>query len=154
MTHKQYKTLYVDRPLLNGEQLVEWARKAGFDKVLDPSDMHVTIAFSRGVVDWANFKPKTDTLRVLSTDNRSMIPLGDKGAVVLKFSSSRLQSRWKEFVDGGCSWDYPGYQPHITITYNGDTEKVDKTPYNGPLIFGPERFKEVELDWEKKVKET
>ena len=75
-------------------------------------------------------------------------PLGDKGAIVLLFNSSELAWRHGEMVRNGASHDYPDYQPHVTITYSGtgvDLSKVE--PYRGKLVFGPEIFEELNLDW-------
>ena len=44
----------------------------------------------------------------------------------------------------GASWDWPDYQPHISITRNLDG--IDPTkiaPYTGEIVFGPEQFEEV-----------
>lgn len=150
----ELRTLYVSRPLINAVAFVKWAKSVGFDKTLDPGDMHVTIAFSRAKVNWDKFVPDSTTLYAYNNpgDARVVTPLGDKGAVVMKFPSPYLQTRWKQFLGGGCSWDYPSYQPHVSITYNGDpTLKVE--PYSGVLIFGSEKFTEVVEDWDKKVVE-
>jgi hypothetical protein len=147
------KTLYVHRPLLNGNDIIKWAKQQGFKKTLLPSDMHVTIAFSKNSVDWKQFTPKNT--RITIEVNDSIIkPLGDEGAVVLKFDSNILQKRWAEFRKGGASWDWPEYQPHVSISYNGNGLDLKKMkPYRGKLIFGPEIFKEVDLGWKDKVKE-
>ena len=147
------KTLYVSRPLINGTDLVKWAKSVGFDKTLQPQDMHVTIAFSRKPVDWGLLAPETNNMRN-SSSTRRITPLGDKGAIVLKFESNILQNRWAEFIESGCSWDYPSYQPHVSITYDGDKNRDYGIPYDGKLVFGPEKFTEVVEDWDKKVKET
>ena len=59
-----------------------------------------------------------------------------------------------EIKRAGASWDYPGYKPHVTITYKGPSPSLsDIKSYDGDLIFGPERFQEVEEDWEQKITE-
>lgn len=149
------KTLFVQCHLLNGKKFRDWAISQGFDKTLGEKDFHITLAFSKEKVDWDKIDKKmTSNFSVEASDNRMIEPLGDKGAVVLRFSSEMLENRWKEFVDSGCSWDYDGYKPHITITYSGqevDLENVE--PFAESLEFGPEIWKEVVLDWDKKVKE-
>jgi 2'-5' RNA ligase len=146
------KTLYVYRPLLNAKELEKWAESQGFEKILDPSDMHITIAFSKENVDWKNFKPRNS--RVSIKLNSSTIKQLGEDAVVVAFDSDILQKRWKEFKDGGCSWDWPTYQPHVSITYHGSKLDLKKLkPYNGELVFGPEIFKEIDPDWKEKVKD-
>lgn len=155
MSKDEKKTLYVHRPLLNGKDIVKWAKEQGFEKTLEPEDMHVTITFSKSPVDWSKFTPNTGTLHKPSLGkDTSVVPLGDEGAVVLKFSSNVLAHRHKEFLAGGCSHDWPEYQSHVTISYNGKgVDLKNIKPYRGKLSFGPEVFKEIDLDWKNKVKE-
>ena len=139
------ETLYVHRPLKNADTVIEWAKSQGFTSTLSPDDMHVTVAFSRDPLDWDAVGDHFDEIRVGDgRGKRSVKPLGDKGAVVLKFASPELAQRWQAIRDAGASWDYPGYQPHVTITYDGAPGDLDAVePYSGPLIFGPEHFDEI-----------
>lgn len=146
------KTLYVSRKVLNGEVLLDWAKQEGFKNLLDPSELHVTIAFSKKAVDWDQFEPRKTKL-YMNILRSEVKPLGGEGAVVVKFNSNILSKRWKEFVDGGCSWDFDGYQAHVSFTYDGtdiDTTKVKQ--FKGELEFGHEIFKEVDLNWKAKAK--
>lgn len=80
--------------------------------------------------------------------------LGDKGAVVLTFTSSDLQTRWQDFKDQDASWDYEDYHPHITITYqSADLNFDDMEPYKGPIELGPEEMKELNEDFVDEVEE-
>ena len=157
------KTLYVSRPLKNADDLIAWARAAGFKKVLPASDMHVTIAFSRTPVDW--MKAGSDDyyggkdgqavadLVVPEGGARVLEKFGeDKDAVVLAFNSSRLAWRHEAIKTMGASWDWSEYQPHVTITYAGaDVDLSEIEPYNGKLVFGPEKFAEVDENWKGRV---
>lgn len=154
---KKMKTLYVKRKLLNASELIEWAKKVGFETTLEPDDMHITCAFSKEEVDWNDIHLDSAPHQVdlNSPDEYEIKPLGDKGAVVLKFSDEYLESRWKYFRKHGASWDYEGYQPHVSITYDGadmDVENIHKFS-DMRLLFGPEIRAEVDLDWDKKLKE-
>jgi hypothetical protein len=56
--------------------------------------------------------------------------------------------------DKGASWDWPSYQPHITITYNPGEVALDKVePYQGRIELGPEIFEEITPDWKDNVLE-
>lgn len=146
------KTLYVSRKLLNASPFWKWADEEGFESKLDASDLHVTIAFSREKVDWSKLKKDDRNIRIKS-GHREVIKLGDEGAVVLKFQSNLLTERWKYYVDNGASWDYKGYTPHVTITYNGaELNLKNVVPYDGELLFGPEIMKEIDLDGHKNKK--
>jgi hypothetical protein len=144
---KTFSTLYVHRPLLNADELIAWAKANGFTNTLAPQDLHVTIAFSKAPLMWERFTPDTSILTVTPATT-SVKPLGDKGAVVLLFTSEVLSERWKEFRDGGASWDWPEYQPHVSITYHGEDVDLSKVkPYTGKLVFGPEVFGPIDENW-------
>lgn len=141
------KTLYVSRPLKNAADLMTWADEQGFKSILDDDEFHVTIAFSRDKIDWDVLTPETKEMTV-EGGQRLVEPLGDEGAVVLKFKSVFLPKRWKQIIDAGASWDYDDYTPHVTITYKGTDIDLSKVkPFNGKLIFGPEKFTELVEDW-------
>lgn len=152
------RTLYVSRPLTNPHALRAWARTAGFPMALAPEEMHVTVAFSRTPLDWNRLRPDPRPLHVnLTVDGPQRVKqLG--AATVLRFHSALLMERWRQFREAGASWDHPDYQPHITLTYQPPnpwpTPPELMQPYHGPLIFGPERFREVNTEWAAQVRET
>jgi phage-related protein (TIGR01555 family) len=152
------RTLYVQRKLLNADDLIRWAKKEGFETTTPADEIHVTITFSRRPLDWMKIgqdwsSDKDGTLVVPAGGARLVEPLGDKGAVVLLFSSNDLKWRHDAMIEAGASFDFDEYQPHVTITYAKpaglDLAKVK--PYVGPLKFGPELFSEVVDDWEKTI---
>lgn len=148
------KTLYVSRPVLNGEEFIDWAKSQGFTKTLSSEDFHVTVAFSRTAVDWDSITPKKNTI-TFQGGVRTVQPLGAEGAVVLKFKGGTLQGRWREFRDIGASWDYESYQPHVSITYDGTgVDLAGVEPFVDNLVLGPEKFEELDLDWSKNVDEV
>lgn len=146
------RTLYISRPLINGDELVAWAQEQGLGSILAPHDMHVTIAFSRQPVDWNMSGSAVGLLRVATGIRK--IEKFDGGALVLQFTSLQLQNRWQQIRDIGGSWDWPSYKPHVTLSYNaGDIDPDSIEPYLGVLEFGPEVFAEVNEDWKAGVKE-
>jgi phage head maturation protease len=150
----ELKTLYVNRPLLNGEFFVDWAKSVGFATTLTSNDLHVTIAFSKTPVDWSKIPPMGGTVMSSPSGERSLAVLGE-GAVVLKFECAALSYRFAQFIAAGCSWDWPEYQPHVTISFDaGDVDISTIEPYKGLLEFGPEEYAEVQEDWKDNVKEA
>lgn len=149
------RTLYVSRPLLNGEALRAWARSVGFVSTLPASDMHVTVAFSRKAVDWSDVPPQRGSLSIEVGETGHVKRLGK--AIVLRFDSPALRTRWRRFRDAGASWDWPEYQPHVTISYaepaRWPTQPEKMQPYDSVLRFGAERYAEVKEDWNKRVVE-
>ena len=149
------RSLYMRRNLTaqSATAFIDWAKAQGFATTTPADELHVTVAFSRDLVDWAMIDQGDASLSVKGGP-RTVEALGDKGAVVLKFRSKELQERWQEIVDLGASWDWPSYTPHVTITYQGgDVDPAGIEPYDGPLEFGPEQISEVVDDWEKSITE-
>lgn len=143
------RSLYVHRPLKNGEKLLAWAKRQGFGSTLAPDDLHTTVAFSKTPIEWRPLSDGGgDLTQEAGTPGRSIQKLGD--AVVLRFESPALYERWKEFRDQGASWDYDDFHPHISITYEGDDVDLDRVePYDGVLEFGPEVFQEIKKNGTK-----
>jgi hypothetical protein len=75
--------------------------------------------------------------------------------VALIFGSGELQYRHRQMRDAGASWDYPSFLPHITITYDaGSIDLAKVEPYQGRLVFGPERFEAIQDNWQDDLEET
>lgn len=148
------KTLYVSRPVINHEEIAAWAKSQGFESTLG-DDMHVTLAFSRDPVDWDLISASDIPVSVFNKEDRHLKPLGDQGAIVLRFEDPIVRARWKELKGAGAKWDWPEYQPHITLSYQaGDIDLSEIEPYMGKIELGPERLKEVNENWADEVKET
>lgn len=157
---KKLQTLYVSRKLTNADDLVAWAHEQGFDKCLDPKEMHVTVAYSKEKIDVSEMTDSFDNVNSSEKKpgKREMKLFGEKeDCVVLVFECPDLHHRWEEFIDDfGASWDHDGYHPHVTITYNGLPEGMkleDIEPYKGRLEFGPEIHQEINPKWKSKAKE-
>ena len=154
------RSLYVSRKLLNGAEFLRWAKKQGFKATLAADDLHVTITYSREPVDWMKMGDnwsgdREGNLTVEPGGARLVESLGDGGAIVLLFNSSTLAWRHESMILNGASWDHPEYQPHVTITYDGQgVDLTEVEPYRGKLVFGPEIFEELREDWAKGVSEA
>lgn len=149
------RTLYVHRKLLNAAEVIAHYKRQGVETTLAADDMHVTITFSRTPVDWMKMGQAWQAkLGIEPGGPRLMDQFGpDKQALVMLFSSSELEWRHEGMVEKGASWDWPDYQPHLTISYAFDGEIGNVEPYRGALVFGPEIFAELDEDWSEKVRE-
>lgn len=172
-------TLYVRRDVLNAEEIRKHYRKQGIKFMTPADEMHVTLAYSRTPVDWLKIDPDwyagtgeftipEEGARVMSLFGRDTI----KRVLVLQFSSSQLSWRFEDFRRAGASWDFPAYEPHVTISYDveqswgnlwrspGDTEPTWQEklralkPWKGPIVLGPEIFEELDEDWKSELKEN
>jgi len=141
--NKRRGTLYVKRNVENPHDIVKWARSQGFKTTIVPRDMHVTVSYSKGEVDWP--EPDEDHVGVYSKRGRAIETLGET-AVVLKFHSAGLHRRFDELIGKyECTHDFDEYVPHVTLTYTpGDVDLAKVKPYDGPIILGPETHEEIE----------
>lgn len=140
--------LYVSRKLLNGAELIAWAKAQGFKTTVPVDDLHVTILYSKTPVDWFGMgEPWSgdDQGRIVIRPGgpRAVEQFGHDGetAIVLRFESSDLRWRHDSMVERGASSDCDAYKPHVTFTYDPGEVDLDKVePFEGELRFGPEIF--------------
>lgn len=161
MLDAEPRSLYIQRKLLNGAEFLKWAKAQGFETTVPADELHVTVCFSREAIDWMKagtdwWEDEKGRLRVKPGGARIVEPLGDKGAIVLLFSSSAISGRHADLMRRGASHDFDEYQPHVTITYTRpvglDLSAVK--PYRGELLFGPEIFEEVDDGWASRLTEA
>lgn len=162
-TAARVQTLYVRRDLLNGADLIKHFKAQGIATTLPAKDMHVTIAYSKAKLDWTKVAhnwwggSESDGTMSLPAGGMRMMELfgPNKDVLVLLFTSGDLTWRHKDIKDAGASWDYPDYQPHVTITFDAKGVDLDKIkPYTGELKFGVEIFEPLNEDWKSGIKEN
>ena len=153
------RTLYVQRKVLNADDIAAWARSQGFATTLAPQDMHVTLAYSRKEVDWLAvgnaWNTEEDGTTIVRAGGPRIVQKLGAEAVVLIFGSAELSYRHEEIKRAGASWDFPDYNPHITLTYKpGDVDLESVEPYRGAIVLGPEIFEELDEEWKEGVVEV
>ena len=153
--------IYMYRPVMNAEQIHEWAASQGFTSALPLDDLHVTVVFSKAAfsADLSRVAEVNGTVHyhniVVRGGKRAVVPLGDEGAVVLKIQSDELQYEHLMFRQMGASWDFQEYTPHISITYQGrDLPIADMQPFVGDIVLGPLRAKPMNTDWDSEIVEV
>ena len=52
----------------------------------------------------------------------------------------------RAMVEAGATWDWPEYQPHISIQVGGNVDLSKVEPYQGKIVLGPEIFEELRED--------
>ncbi|WP_105436404.1 anti-CBASS protein Acb1 family protein [Neorhizobium tomejilense] len=137
------RTLYVRRDVINRAEIVRWAKEQGFIDIVP--DLHVTIAYSRAPVDWfAMGESWASRLEIGAGGPRQMEGFGPDGKYkALLITAVELIWRHREIVEKGASWEWPEYQPHISIQVGGDIDLSKVEPYQGRIILGPEVFEEL-----------
>ena len=140
------RTLYVRRDVINRAEIERWAKSQGFADMVP--DLHVTIAYSRTPVDWFNVGTSwAEKLEIGAGGPRQMDRLGDDGRyIALLITAPELVWRNREIIEKGASWDWPDYQPHISIQIGGDIDLSKVEPYQGKIVLGPEIFEQVRED--------
>lgn len=143
------RPLYVSRKVLNGAEIINWAKSQGLKDLFPASDLHVTITYSRDAVDWMEMDDgwsDTGELLIDAGGARDVDIFGDDTLVIL-FNSNRLKWRHEEMREKGASFDWEKFQPHISITQNTDGLNLENIkPYTGKIELGPEIFEEIETD--------
>ena len=150
------KTLFVSRRVLNAKDIIAWARKQGIKQMFPASELHVTITFSKTLVDWLEMgedwaSDDRGRVHIKPGGARAFERLGDS-AKVLMFASNDLTWRHESMLQSGASWDFDEFNPHITITLGEVPEDVE--PYQGPIVLGPEIFEEVVANHQDNIEEV
>ena len=124
----------------NAADLVAWAQAQGFQAVLPPDDMHVTVCYSKAPLDWRRAQDRHDRASRKGHD-REMALFGD--AVVLKFRCPRAAGGPRQ-VHGRRREPrlrrLPAARDHQLRRTSPDPTRRQTEPYHGPLVFGPEVF--------------
>jgi hypothetical protein len=146
------RSLYVSRPLLNGEEVRRWAQAIGLTSTTPTTAMHATVAFSREPIEWGAVPAVAAELQ---TRGGARLVKRFGKALVLRFDSPHLARRWRDFRQAGASWDHPEYQPHVTLTYQAPEgpEPEEMEAFDGVLRFGPEHYQPVQENWKGTVAE-
>src|SRR5574343_188597 len=143
------KGTYVSRKVKNPETLYNFFKDQGVN-VIPMNELHCTIAYSKKEflldVDNNEITIKPEQLK------SKLEPLGNEGAVVLKFESDEMTERFNHCIEKGATYDYPKYIPHISISYDGKDLDLNsiKVP-NFDIILYDEKSEELNLDWKAKI---
>lgn len=139
------KPLYVRRDVLNSAEITAWAEEQGFTDIVP--DLHVTIAYSRNAVDWFKMgETWSSEMTIPAGGPRVMEGLGPDGKyAALRIKSTELEYRHNMMKEYGASWNWPDYQPHISIQVGGDVDLSKVIPYRGEIRLGPEIFEDLRV---------
>jgi hypothetical protein len=123
--HKGFenKGTYVAVKVINNKELTEWFSNQGLT-IEDPSDLHITIAYSS---KYFKHKINEDNIIIPKNDVLGFDLFGDdEDILVMTLKSKELSNRHKLTDEEGAYYDYPVYQPHITLSYNFKPTKRTK----------------------------
>lgn len=142
------KPLWLYRPLLNWQDVFDWAHAAKVKKMMPPEQLHMTLATVRTPVDWSLVTPQEDEL---------VIPAGHKvmqifGFTVkaLAFGHEGVKARHEEIAALYPEMDHAAMlRPHVSLFRGG---KFVHDPYEGELVFGPEVLSEFNEEKGRNIK--
>lgn len=115
---------------------------------------HVTTVYSKEPIDYQiitglptiAYEAPPELHRILLLQGNNQLGL----CLTLAVNCGVLYHSHQKAMDLGASWDYPLFQPHITLAYGLELkdllEKPLSTP-NCPLWFGEERIMKLDEDW-------
>lgn len=163
------RPLYISRPLLNGGEVLRWARAQGFTDLMDASELHVTQLYCRKPVDWFALATRAwwgspEKIDVIGGP-RTVLELGDGPVVVIRFTHDELESRFRTLTNTNrdgvpyaddseldplsvAQHSFPEYAAHVTFAKStaGVDDLASVQPYTGALHFGPERWEVIQDD--------
>jgi len=133
---------YVAIKVENSEELIEFCMSQGL-LVSKPDDLHVTIAYSTKPFI---FRPALETINIVP--GKSQFGIMGGSHLVLMLDSIPLQCEHHRTQEAGASYDYPNYNPHITIEY--DCGDIDFSHLQNPdfdIILSGEYIEPLDPEW-------
>lgn len=142
---------YISRPVLNAQELHDWAVSQGFVDVVPPEKMHLTTLYSMTRLHPGDVQTDDSPVTV-GPQGREVRKFGDDKAVVLRIENPALHAQHAGHLERGGTHDFERtageYLPHITISYK--PQRIDWTkvePFRGELHLGPERSEPLVRGW-------
>lgn len=151
---KTERRLYVERKVLNGQEIVDWFKAQGIPTCLPPDKMHITVCYSKKEFDPVGLHPDSEPIAVTGGQRELKIfgPPDDQ-VLVMTLQSTELQHDHMLYRERGASWDWPSYEPHVTITTQvpPGLDKRKLTPYPGTVNLSAEEWSDVRSGAYKQV---
>lgn len=135
------KPIYVSRKLIKTDEFIYWMESNNIIDMIPENELHLTVAYSKKSVAFESLELDHFML-LIPKHNRKLKLFGN--SLVLSVSSNYLNNRWKYYLDNGCSWDFPEYQPHISLSYNYKNLPKDIEPFYGDILLGQEILEDLD----------
>jgi hypothetical protein len=145
------RPLYISRKLLNGGELLKWARSQGFTGLVDAADLHVTLCHSRNAVDWfdmpSEWGSNEDGTVTVEAGGPRVVETFGSDSTVLMFKHRSFDWRHEGLVEAGASHDWSEYRAHVTFAKGPQTvDFANVDPFIDALKFGPEIWEALKTD--------
>lgn len=126
--------LYVALKVMPGSAaaLANWAKDAGIPNPVAAADLHITTVYSRTPVPLYQLPDPGYAPTEQLDPAEYRLGFLDEGNVLVMFVRSCLACASHDHAaNKGASWDYPTYEPHITLSYDasGFTTLPEPPPF-------------------------
>ena len=107
--------------------------------------LHSTICFSRVKIPYI---PLTEKMPIGSTHKLEVFEHNGKRALVVLLDSPYLESRHEYANILGATFDFPTYNPHVTLAYDIGAMEIPKHGVTGnPVVITHEYTEDLDLNW-------
>lgn len=131
-------------------KLSEYQRKFNIPNPTPESGFHTTIVYSRVPVDFEEMHTVDETVNP-AFSQIEVWPNDYGNVLVLKIFSPYLHLRFQEAMAAGATYDFPEYQPHVTLSYDiGDWDHKQLKLPDFPLVITGEYSEPLYFDEPKK----
>lgn len=117
----------------DAKRLLKWAEGKGITDLLDASDLHVTVVYSRADFDADALGDDDDEVSVRVKGVKRL-----KDSLVLTLDAPKIVARHKKAREQGASHDFKSFQPHITLSNNGAASELPDDFPAMTVKLGPE----------------
>lgn len=120
-------------------------KKSMYDKRL-----HTTLIYSRKYCP--DIVPDKETKHICKFIGYDIFGDKDEKILVVKLNAPTVTGRHIQLMaDHSATYDYPVFQPHITLTYTfTGTDVAGLPPIDFDIILGEEYIEDLKLDWKDK----
>lgn len=126
---------YIERRLLDGEDLLAWAQAQGFEHRLPLDELYITVALARCSPDSDPILAELSELAICGGE-RCLVHLAHD-VIALAFAAPELEVRRQELQQAGAELREP-FRPHVTFAFDPSVDIYTVAPFTGDLRFGPE----------------
>lgn len=143
-----YVGLRVQHP--TGKLLYEFCHENGIaiKKSTFERRLHTTVIYSRkpcvGII------PRAEVKHIATFSSYDIFTGSTPSAkvLVMKLNAPSIVARHLEIMAKyGATYDFPVFNPHITLTYNYTGDDVFLPPFDDHIILGDEYVEDLDLDW-------
>ena len=128
-------SIYIERRLSNGQELLTWAKAEGFRYLLRPADLHVTVALAQS--DLTVGAPEADLGYLLVEGGVRFITRLNHDVIALEFAAPQLRVRRQDLVRSGLIVQ-GSVRPHVTFAFQPSIDRHQPSAYAGLLSFSHE----------------